>query len=59
MVVKNSRAEYFRDRRKQRKQFIVMIEREKIEAVDEKIKEKGLTRVDWFRQIIEKEFDIK
>ncbi len=40
-----SRAEYFRERRKTMKQFNVMLNREKIEALEAKIKAQGKTKV--------------
>ncbi len=54
-----SRAEYFRQRRKTMKQFNVMIRREKIEALEEKIKSQGKTKVEWFEEIVDKELGEK
>lgn len=50
-----SRAEYFRERRKTRKQFIVMLEKDVLEEFDRKIKLHGTTRADWLRKKIEEE----
>ncbi len=53
--MEKSRAEYFRERRKTMKQFNVMLKREKIEALEEKIKQQGKTKVEWFEEIVDKE----
>lgn len=37
------------------KQFNVMLKREKIEALEEKIKSQGKTKVEWFEEIVDKE----
>ena len=55
MVAEKSRAEYFRERRKTMKQFNVMLKREKIEALEKKIKSEGITKVEWFENIVDKE----
>lgn len=54
-VANKSRAEYFRERRKTMKQFNVMLKKEKIEALEEKIKSQGKTKVEWFEEIVDKE----
>lgn len=45
-----SRAEYFRERRKQKKQFSVLSNRETVEALEKKLKEQGKTKVEWFEE---------
>ena len=50
-----SRAEYFRERRKTRKQFIVMLEKDVLEEFDRKMKLHGTTRADWLREKIKDE----
>lgn len=50
-----SRAEYFRERRKTKKQFSVLANREKVEALEAKLKEQGKTKVDWFEEKAEEE----
>lgn len=55
MAAKRERAEYFRERRKEFKQFNVMLKREKIEELEEKIKSQGKTKVEWFEEIVDKE----
>ena len=54
-IANTSRAEYFRERRKTMKQFNVMLKKEKIEALEEKIKKEGKTKVEWFENIVDKE----
>ena len=59
LIATNSRAEYFRERRKTMKQFNVMLKREKVEALEDKIKQQGKTKVEWFEEIVDKELGIK
>lgn len=47
-MANKSRAEYFRERRKDRKQFTVMIDRETMERFEQKLQEIGKTKVQWF-----------
>lgn len=58
-VANKSRAEYFRERRKTMKQFNVMLKREKIEALEEKIKQQGKTKVEWFEEVVDRELGEK
>ena len=50
-----SRAEYFRERRKAMKQLVFMVERRKAEALDEKLRKSGESRASWFRRKIDEE----
>jgi len=50
-----SRAEYFRERRKQLRQLVFMVDRQKADALDEKLKERGESRIDWFRRKLDEE----
>ena len=50
-----SRAEYFRERRKQMRQLVFMVDRDKADALDEKLKKQGMQRIDWFRKILDEE----
>ena len=50
-----SRAEYFRERRKIMKQFCVLSKREKVEALEAKLKEQGKTKVQWFEEKADEE----
>ena len=58
-MVAKSRAEYFRERRKTRKQFVVMLDKEEYEKLEKHIKSQGKTNVDWFREVIRKELGLK
>lgn len=48
-------AEYFRERRKARKTFSVLVEREKLEALENKLKEMGKNKVQWFNEKVDEE----
>lgn len=50
-----SRAKYFRERRKTMKQLVFMIDREKAEALDKKLSQKGEKRTEWFRKKVDEE----
>jgi len=50
-----SRAEYFRERRKTRKQFSVLSSRERVEALEQKLKEQGKTKTQWFEEKADEE----
>lgn len=50
-----SRAEYFRKRRKTIGQFSVPIAREKLEALTEKLKQQKKTKTQWLNEKIDEE----
>ena len=50
-----SRAEYFRERRKKLKQIVFMIEPEKAERLDDILRKRNETRAAWFRRIVDRE----
>ena len=50
-----SRAEYFRERRKTKKQFSVLSDRERVEALEEKLKRQGKTKTKWFEEKADEE----
>lgn len=54
-----SRAAYFRDRRKKFKQLVFMLEREKAEELDTKLEQRGEKRTEWFRRIVDRELGEK
>ena len=54
-MAEKSRADYFRERRKTYKQFIVNLDRAVIDELDEKLKQQGLTRTQWLKQKISEE----
>ena len=50
-----SRAEYFRELRKTKKQLVFMVDKEKAEALDQKLAERGEGRTEWFRRKLDEE----
>ncbi|WP_368234571.1 hypothetical protein [Anaerotruncus rubiinfantis] len=54
-ALEKSRAEYFRERRKKYKQFVVMVEHDKVQALDSALRQKGISRAQWLREKIEEE----
>ncbi len=54
-MAQKNRAEYFRERRKARKTFSVLAEREKVEALENKLKEMGKNKVQWFNEKVDEE----
>lgn len=50
-----SRAEYFRERRKTMKQINVMLKREKVEALEAKLRELGKTKAAWLEEKVDEE----
>ena len=50
-----SRAEYFKERRKKLKDFGVLIEREKLEKLEKKLKENNTTKTGWLNEKIDDE----
>ena len=55
MLPDKSRADYFKERRKTIGQFSVSVKREKLTALDEKLKEKGKTKTEWLNEKIDEE----
>ncbi len=55
VLVERKRADYFKERRKTIGQFSVSVPREKLEALDRKLKEKGTTKTAWLNQKIDEE----
>jgi hypothetical protein len=54
-MAQQSRAEYFRERRKEKKQFSVLSSRELVERLEAKLKEQGKTKVQWFEEMANEE----
>ena len=50
-----SRAEYFRERRKAMKQFSVLIKREKAEALESKLEKDRKSKAEWLNEKIDEE----
>ena len=55
MLPDKSIADYFKERRKTIGQFSVSVKREKLTALDEKLKEKGQTKTEWLNEKIDEE----
>lgn len=55
IMAPESRAEYFRDRRKKFKSFSVEIEREKMERFEKKLSEEATTKAEWLNKKIDEE----
>ena len=54
-MAEKSRAEYFRELRKAKKQLVLMVDKEKAEALDRKLAQKGESRTEWFRKKLDEE----
>lgn len=54
-MAEKSRAEYFRELRKTKKQLVFMVDKEKAEALDKKLKQRGEGRTEWFKRKIDEE----
>jgi len=54
-VPNKSRAEYFRELRKVKKQLVFLVDRDKAEALDKKLAQRGEGRTEWFRRKLEEE----
>ena len=58
-MANNSRAEYFRNLRKEKKQLVFLVDREKAEKLDLKLKERNESRTSWFKRKLDEEIDEK
>lgn len=54
-----SRAKYFRELRKVKKQLVFMVDKDKAEALDRKLAERGEGRTEWFRRKLDEELEEK
>lgn len=54
-----SRAEYFRERRKKLKQLVFMVDPEKAKALDALLEKQGVSRVEWFRGVLDETLEKK
>lgn len=50
-----SRAEYMKKRREKFRQFSVLVEKEKMDALDETLKEQDKTKAKWLNEKIDEE----
>ena len=55
LLSEKSRADYFKKRRETIGQFSVSIPKEKLNALDDKLKEKGKTKTAWLNEKIDEE----
>lgn len=55
MVARKDESEYFKKRRETIGQFSVSVSREKLKALNEKLKEKGQTKTAWLNEKIDEE----
>lgn len=54
-MTEKSRAEYFRELRKTKKQLVFIVDKDKAEALDKKLSERGEGRTEWFRRVLDEE----
>ena len=54
-MTSKSRADYFRERRKNLKQFVVMVDKKKFYEFDEKLKSKNMTKTKWLNEKMDEE----
>lgn len=54
-MAEKSRAEYFRERRKSKKQFSVLLDRDKVEALEVKLTEQGKSKAGWLEEKVDEE----
>ena len=54
-MTEKSRAEYFRELRKTKKQLVFLVDKDKAEALDEKLSTQGEGRTEWFRRVLDEE----
>lgn len=55
IIISGSRADYFKERRKETKAFYVEIEREKMERLEEKLNKNSSTKKKWLNEKIDEE----
>ena len=55
IIAENSRADYFRQRRENRKSFSVLLEKEKAEKFEQKLRELNKTKAEWLNEKIDEE----
>lgn len=55
MVADKSRADYFRQRRESKKSFSVLLEKEKAEKFERKLRDMKKTKAEWLNEKIDEE----
>lgn len=58
-MAKQSRSDYFKERRKTIGQFSVSVDREKLEVLTEKLKQQNKTKTQWLNEKIDEEIGKK
>ena len=56
---KESRAEYFRERRKKFRQLVFVVDNAKADKLDEMLQKEGKTRSRWFREVLDEKISQK
>lgn len=56
-MLPESRAEYFRELRKRKRQLVFMLDNEKADALDKVLKSRGEGRTEWFRRKVDEELE--
>lgn len=54
-IAEKSRAEYFRELRKKKRQLVFLVEPDKADKLDKKLKENQETRIAWFKRKLDEE----
>ena len=55
IIADKSRADYFRQRREKLKQFVVMVDKEKFQKLDNKLKSLNSNKTEWLNAKIDEE----
>lgn len=56
-MLPESRAEYFRELRKRKRQLVFLIDNDKADALDKVLKSRGEGRTEWFRRKVDEELE--
>lgn len=56
-MAKNSRADYFKERRKEKKSFNVLLDKEKAERFEKKLQSENKTKAKWLNEKIDEELE--
>lgn len=56
-MLQESRAEYFRELRKRKRQLVFLIDNDKADALDKVLKSRGEGRTEWFRRKVDEELE--
>lgn len=54
-IADKSRAEYFRELRKKKRQLVFLVDPEKADKLDKKLKASNESRTDWFKRKLDEE----